>query len=1178
MSAAPVGAPPGCGPPAVGQSPATNVIFTYPGSITDIAYLHPEVDDAVNQTKIESSFQFDTLGNATDTTTNITKTENGTTETFQKEVKNTYDDPEAAQEGKPTQTVTTGLGGNTPTFHTTSFAYSPVSAFGGISSRVALTVTRQEPTAGWPLRLDTAYKYDHFGNVITTTSCASDFDRCSPNATNPLATGAVDPSDQSDPSRHPPFRTTTVSYDPTVLGMVAVSYGPGRFPALTTNALGQSEASIYDPVLGKVLRRTGPNGIETCFGYDPLGRPTSQTERCDTATPLITTIQYFLSLATASSPPNSATVTVTTPPNGATTWSYGDDQGKSTGSLTYAFDGGFIGSTTAYNPLGQVTQVSKPFHLATVAETPSPSYTKTTYDNFNRVYTVTDPLGIIDESGVSKATAIVTTYSGSTVTTDRVVNGRTQTRSETKNAIGKVEAVTTQTETGPSKMSYFYDADGNLTLTIDPQGNRVLIGYDPRGRKSSTTDPDMGSWGYTSDGFGDLVTQTDAKLQVVQMIYDPLGRMLTKTDSTGTARWLYDSAPGAGKGKLAAMVSAPDAKLSGSCALPTGAGVTGGQRAVKSFQYTPFGDVQEVDECADGSTFATTYQYDALGRQSEIRYPIVNNTSQLAVGYHYTSLGYLQYLTDDSSSGQPVLWQAKAMNELGQVTDEEMQNGVETVSNRNPLTGWLLGTSAIAHADQDRIIQDWGYAFDEIGNLLTRNRADDLNAVTTSETFTYDVTNRLWSSTVTTSGGYNRSESYTYDLIGNLTQKGSAQSSYTYGGGCQAGSRTAGPHAVCTVANGAPFVYDGNGNLTKNGSRSVVYNPSNKVTQVGIDNTTASVDFMYGADGNRVVQSTTSSSGDASRTVYVGLGATGKSLYERTTTGLNTKHVHYIYAGGAHGGAAFALRVLDDSGIVTDNKYYSFDHLGSVTAMSDDQGHVSVTGAAATAFGYDAWGARRNPDGTFAPPESFSLQTGARQFTGQEQIPDVGLVNMNGRLYDPSLGRFLSADPNIQFVADLQSYNRYSYAGNNPLRYTDPTGYFWNELGHFFKSTFSNPMTDFEMAMSLVVCVGAGPAGCTAMGLELAAFNAGVAIGNGAGFDQTILNSAIGLGVGIASGGLGQGLGLGTWGSLIVGSASAAVTTGISNVVSGGDFFQYNVLGSAILSAAQGAATMGLRK
>ena len=327
------------------------------------------------------------------------------TENIETEVVTHYDDPDAKKEGKPTKTVVFGLGGTRSTIHTTTFTYSPVTNFGGVSSRVVLTLKRVEPNAGWPIEVDTAYRYDHFGNVITATSCASDFSNCAAGATNPLATGATDPADSSDPFHHPPFRTTTVNYDPAVLLGVTVSYGPGRFPAQTTNELGQSEETLYDPLLGKVLTRTATDNIETCFGYDPLGRPTSQTERCGSAAPLNTTIQYFLNLATSSSPPNSATVTVTTLPSGARTWSYGDDQGKSTGTLAYAFDGGFIGSTTAYNALGQVTQVAKPFHLATNAETPSPSYTKTTYDNFNRVSTVTDPLGIIDNSGLAKATS-----------------------------------------------------------------------------------------------------------------------------------------------------------------------------------------------------------------------------------------------------------------------------------------------------------------------------------------------------------------------------------------------------------------------------------------------------------------------------------------------------------------------------------------------------------------------------------------------------------------------------------------------------------------------------------------------------------------------------------------------------------------------------------------------------
>jgi RHS repeat-associated protein len=1200
LAANPV-APLGCGAVPAGKFPAGTVVFTSPQTITDVAYLHPETDDLVHTETITTSFHLDELGNATLTTTSMVKVEGDSAETFSKQVQNFYETSEAANEGKPTKTITTATGGTGPTTHTTRFEYSGVSVFGGVSpSRLALTKTRVEPDADWPVRLDTAYAYDQFGNVTTTTSCASDFDSCAAGATNPFASGATDPSDPSDPEHHPPFRTTTVSYDPSALG-TAVSYGAGRFPAVTTNALGQSEATLYDPILGKVLRKTGPNGIETCYGYDPLGRQTIETDRCNSATPLITTTEYFSTLprvsacndppcppvATGFSPPNSAIVTVTTGPDGTPRWSYSDDQGKSTGTLAYAFDGGFIETTTAYNALGQVTQIAKPLHLATVDDQVTPSYTTTIYDEFNRVKTVTDPLGVIDGSGTPKITTISTTYNGSAIQTTRTVNGQIQLRLETKNAIGKVAAVTTQTEIGPATISYAYDADGNLTRTTDPGGNHVQVIYDARGRKNSTVDPDMGTWLYTQDGFGDLAEQTDAKGQTTKMIYDRLARVRTKTDATGTAEWLYDTAPGAGIGKLAAMVSAPDPNL-GTCALPSGATVTGGQRAVKAFQFTPFGDLQEADECADGSPFETTFQYDAFGRQSLVRYPAVAS-GQLAVGYHYTSLGYLHYLTDESSD-YSVLWQAKAMNALGQVTDEQMRNGVETISNRNPLTGWLLGSTATAHADQESAIQNWSYGFDEKGNLLSRSRTDVGSGTPATETFAYDLTDRLTSSVITTSAG-SRTEGYAYDVLGNLTQK--VDSAYTYGAGCQAGARAAGPHAVCTVAGGTPFVYDGNGNLTANGSRSATYNPSNKVTHlesapaVSQGNDTGSVDFVYGADGNRVVQLVTNGGG-TSRTVYVGLGATGKSLYERTTmTGAPTKHVHFIYAGGVHGGNAFALRALDvdNNGAATTNRYYSFDHLGSVTAMTDDTGRV-VTAQSdapnATVFGYDAWGARRNPDGSAADPASFNLPVGHREFTGQEQIPNVGLVNMNGRLYDPSLGRFLSPDPNVQFVANLQSYNRYSYAGNNPLRYTDPTGYFWSDVGNFWsgvgnwaKNYFSNPLNDFELATTAIVCtVGFGA--CVVAAVVFAAVNFGVAIAQGAPFDQTIINSSIGLGISLAMGG--QNLGLTTWQSLALGASSSAFTTVMASAVSGRGISGYDLLGGIMLSAASSAAALGLQK
>ena len=63
-----------------------------------------------------------------------------------------------------------------------------------------------------------------------------------------------------------------------------------------------------------------------------------------------------------------------------------------------------------------------------------------------------------------------------------------------------------------------------------------------------------------------------------------------------------------------------------------------------------------------------------------------------------------------------------------------------------------------------------------------------------------------------------------------------------------------------------------------------------------------------------------------------------------------------------------------------------------------------------------------------------------RGYTGHEHMAGFGLINMNGRLYDPYLQRFLSPDPYVQEPGNAQNYNRYSYCLNNPLMYTDPSG------------------------------------------------------------------------------------------------------------------------------------------
>ena len=507
--------PLGCGPVSGQPFPSglAGATFVYPSQVEDVAYLHPEADDTDHKVTTLSGFTFDENGNSKTATTTITKVErdpiSGTdqTETFTKRVDNDYLGSAQALQGKPTRTTSSATGGTMNRSHTTTFDYAPVSTFGGLSSTsLALKMKHIEPGAAY--QLDTAYRYDQFGNVQVATSCASDFNDCEAGASNPNSPGTA-----TDP--HPPFRTTTVTYDPA-----------GRFPVQTTNAAGHTETTVYDPVLGVVLTRTGPNLIQTCYQHDALGRLTSQIERCNSPTPLVTTMQqFFVPQSICSDPPcsgsgffvpTSAVMSVTTPPSGAPTWSYANDQGNNVGTLGYTFEGGFVETTTTYDPLGQVLKVAKPFHLQNLQDAGTPAYSQTIYDDYHRVWTVIDDLGVIDDSGTPTSTTSVTTYSGSTAKTERIVHAQvngvttsqTETRFETKNALGKIANVTTaMPDNTTATMSYSYDADGNLTVTSDPSSNQTLIGYDTRGRKISMLDPDMGSWGYVSDGFGDLVAQ-----------------------------------------------------------------------------------------------------------------------------------------------------------------------------------------------------------------------------------------------------------------------------------------------------------------------------------------------------------------------------------------------------------------------------------------------------------------------------------------------------------------------------------------------------------------------------------------------------------------------------------------------------------------------------------------------
>ena len=111
------------------------------------------------------------------------------------------------------------------------------------------------------------------------------------------------------------------------------------------------------------------------------------------------------------------------------------------------------------------------------------------------------------------------------------------------------------------------------------------------------------------------------------------------------------------------------------------------------------------------------------------------------------------------------------------------------------------------------------------------------------------------------------------------------------------------------------------------------------------------------------------------------------------------------------------------------------DNLGSITHVID------TTGTVLQELAYTAWGQLRDPQtAAFYAPDSQPELLLGRGYTGHEHLPWFGLINMNARLYDPAVGRFLSPDPIILAPDDTQNFNRYSYCLNNPLRYVDPFG------------------------------------------------------------------------------------------------------------------------------------------
>ena len=870
----------------------------------------------------------------------------------------------------------------------------------------------------------------------------------------------------------------------------------GRFPVSTTNALKQTETYIYDQYFGTVLALTGPNSLTTHWRYDGMGRKIfEERPGSNPAIPNCTVINYRWCNGGA---PSGAVYQIETMTTGSTPSIALYD---SSGRAIYGFgiNGGLlngvplvVGSRTWYDDYGRAFRTSLPFYYA--GGTPNPAIaTETTYDLLNRpvaIQTADDP-----NSGTTPVYRTSTIkYNGRETSTTNPAP-KNQVARSLKNSQGwVVETFTNDTGTGPERghVVFAHDPFGQLrTTTVYSDGDASSVSttlyYDLRGRKIGMLDPDMGSWSYKYDAAGELISQIDAttlagtKNQTVSMGYDVLGRLTTRTELEGTTIWTYDTS-GHGIGKLATVTVTADR----------------GKTYAEQYTYDVLGRPSVITRTIDGINYNQAQSYDDFSRPLITSYP-----GGFKVGNRYNNLGFLTEVYDARPSSNTlqgdtpvgyVYWQAKGYALNGAVNASNLGNGTTLDRVFSDITGRLGAIASGRGTTTD--IQNIIYTYDEIGNVTRR-----LDSTTArDESFHYDGLNRLDHSAVNGASAI----VVTYDALGNILTKTNA-GTYKYG------ENGFGPHAVTTVSGGPlgtrAFVYDENGNLAWDGQRSITWTSYNQVKT--ITKSGRKTEFWFGAGHERVVQL---DSGGA-KTTYVG------SLLEIVQTGSLTEKKHYIYTPAGR----VAVRTARSDGTYQ-TRFLHQDALGSVTTVTDELGAVEQR------FTFDAWGQRTQTLTTRAANSGGAITRG---FTDHEHLDDFGLIHMNGRVYDPTLGRFLSADTIVQAPGNSQSYNRYSYCINNPVNLTDPSGHSF--LGDVLPAVIG-------IVVAIVVAVYAPellPSLFSTGGFSTAVA-AGAAGGFASGFSGSLLNG----------GSIGDAFRAGALGGAI-GGVSAGLFYGAGTLVSG---------------------------
>jgi RHS repeat-associated protein len=790
------------------------------------------------------------------------------------------------------------------------------------------------------------------------------------------------------------FISSYPSADSAQARTTAINHGTRcQRPEIITNPLTQNIVIAYDWRFAAPISQTDPNGLASSTEYDTFGRvfrivqPDGTAMQFDLATCSAgngwcgkdSSVRYKLTqTARAPMPGNSVLRTDEQYLNGAghVRFSQGD-----------SLESGPAIVETVYDAFSRPQSRSQPYFQGAG----SVFWHQLEYDLIGRLSEQDSPIHEGSPSG--RVTAIA--YEGLNV---KITDPRGNITTRGFSAIGQLRSIVDPAPGGTT--TYAYRHFGELASVKDAALNESTWNYNARGFLTQTTDPDSGTWTYEHNAFGEMTKVRDAKTTAPAWTqtytYDKLSRPWTRVDTPeGTTTWTWGTSAAAKNIGQLESISSP-----------------GGY--VEQYSFDIKGRPSQQTITADGLTYQFDESYDATtGLLASLEYP-TSTGSRLKVAYEYQS--NLLRRVKQFGSG-PTFWEVTSTDAYGHIQDETFGNGVITSTDFDQASGLmdsrqggLGGGAGLINATTD---------WDLNGNLIQRQDLQQVPNVT--EVFEYDTLNRLDRST--RNGVQNLDVAL--NAIGNITSK-TVVGAYDYTtaqAGCSYYAHPQ-PRAVRKTGASTVYCYDKNGNMTKRAGSNISYTSYNLPSVINSGSNSSTI--SYGAYRNRYKQVAVTS-GVTETTIYVG------GLLEKATKSGVTEYRHLIQ--GGNGLAAIHTRRTSGSPL-SETFYVHNDHLGSPELITKQNGTARVR------LSFGGYGERRDKDWDGAVPSGDMTTIGnttRHGFTDHEHLDAVGLVHMNGRVYDPKIGRFLGADP-LLLLGLSQDVNAYAYVANNPLTFIDPSG------------------------------------------------------------------------------------------------------------------------------------------